>query len=82
MNAFKIAENLRKEISLLKLCFDDKDIMITISAGLSSMAHTVGTQTDQLLRRADEALYMAKRTGRNRVCVFDDVRSEGADHAG
>jgi predicted signal transduction protein with EAL and GGDEF domain len=37
----------------------------TVSAGVA--AHAAATNVDALLARADEALYVAKRAGRNRV---------------
>lgn len=40
---------------------------ITVSIGVAVCYPTVGQPTDQLVRQADEALYEAKRSGRNRV---------------
>lgn len=44
---------------------------ITVSAGLASYPDDAST-TDQLLQQADDALYAAKRGGRNRLCVAGD----------
>jgi hypothetical protein len=44
------------------------DIAMTISAGLATFPDD-GLHADELLARADEALYGAKHAGRNRVCV-------------
>lgn len=44
---------------------------ITVSAGLASVPED-GTTADELLRKADAALYRAKRSGRNRLCLADD----------
>ncbi len=81
VNAFKIAESIRKTTAQTCFTHDGTEIRITISAGISSMAPDTGTDPELLIRRADEALYLAKRTGRNRVCIYDDVRTEGANHA-
>ena len=41
-------------------------IPITISAGVASLSH-LDDSAEQLLKRADQALYCAKRDGRNRI---------------
>jgi len=46
--------------------FDGERIRYTISAGVASIADGIDG-IDLLLKRADQALYAAKRGGRNRV---------------
>jgi diguanylate cyclase (GGDEF)-like protein len=48
---------------------------VTVSTGVVKMEPTIFTAT--LLDRADQALYHAKRKGRNRVDFFDDLLQEG-----
>jgi diguanylate cyclase (GGDEF)-like protein len=50
------------------------DIALTVSIGLTSLRS--GETLESLCRRADAALYAAKRAGRNRVLVAEDVFSE------
>ena len=51
---------------------------VTISVGFAALTPQATDQPDALLRQADQALYCAKRTGRNRVCGDDP---EGADRS-
>ncbi|MCA9358262.1 GGDEF domain-containing protein [Candidatus Kaiserbacteria bacterium] len=66
-DALRVAEKIRTAIA--NVDFGIKDLLgITISIGLCSVACQV--PLDQLLSRADAALYAAKQSGRNRVVVF------------
>lgn len=49
--------------------FDNRDFNILISVGVAECP-TDATEADALIRTADEALYEAKHTGRNRVVLF------------
>jgi len=46
---------------------------LTASFGIASLPEDVAPGADDLMRAADEALYAAKRAGKNRVSVFEDV---------
>jgi two-component system, cell cycle response regulator len=50
---------------------------VTISVGLSVLSRAPLESTDDWLRRADAALYVAKASGRNRVCVEGDGLAPG-----
>lgn len=58
-----VADRLRKAVSEIKL---SKDVNITISIGVAMLQQ--GEDVSSLICRADEKLYEAKATGRNRVC--------------
>jgi diguanylate cyclase (GGDEF)-like protein len=61
------AEQLRQGVSHLQLYYQDQSLStITISLGVACFPEH-GQEGELLLRRADEALYQAKRQGRN--CV-------------
>jgi diguanylate cyclase (GGDEF)-like protein/PAS domain S-box-containing protein len=64
--ALGIGERIRATLELHPLAYNDNQIPITISIGLSIMT-TEDINTEQALSRADRALYAAKRHGRNRV---------------
>jgi len=70
LGGYAVAERIRRRV---EQAFDGRpvdghDIPMTISAGLSTFPED-GLHADELVARADEALYGAKRSGRNRVCV-------------
>jgi diguanylate cyclase (GGDEF)-like protein len=53
------------------------DLRVTLSIGVSNFPRDTRTLPD-LVTLADNALYHAKRTGRNRVCVVKDLESDTA----
>jgi diguanylate cyclase (GGDEF)-like protein len=58
---------------------------VTASFGIASLPEDVAPTADDLIRAADEALYAAKRAGKNRVSVHEDVgmpQPLGADTEG
>jgi diguanylate cyclase (GGDEF)-like protein len=46
---------------------------VTASFGIASLPEDVAPAAEELIRAADEALYAAKRAGKNRVSVHEDV---------
>jgi diguanylate cyclase len=80
--ALALAEQIRTTVPYGRLRrIDGKDIdNITLSLGV---AHGIsGEQLDNLIQRADAALYAAKRSGRNRVIGDDPDRQADPDHQG
>lgn len=69
------AEELRKKVESSKVRFNDLDIDLTISIGIASSAQISNSSAEKpktLYKLADDALYIAKRTGRNRVSLSHD----------
>ena len=58
------AEKLRAEVASSPVSYDGRELGVTISAGWATWG---GEDAEEFLRRADDALYDAKRGGRNRV---------------
>jgi len=65
-----LAEQIRVKIATASAGEDAPDIPISASFGISSVVHS-GYELRQLLIHADEALYRAKREGRNRVSIIN-----------
>lgn len=63
------AESIREGVKHIQILKDGKPISkITISAGISMFPDQGETQAT-VIKAADEALYQAKETGRDRVCI-------------
>ena len=64
--ALELAEQLRRKIADYTFIFESEEIPVTVSIGVSSMRGEMISSTE-LVKRADEKLYLAKSEGRN--CV-------------
>jgi diguanylate cyclase len=58
---------LQRSLSASLFMHEGRDVFVTFSAGVTLFR--TGETMEQALDRADEALYEAKRTGKNRACV-------------
>jgi diguanylate cyclase (GGDEF)-like protein len=67
--ALEVAERLRARIASLALSTHGHEVKFTCSFGVEEWEY--GDTIDDLLRRADLALYQAKAGGRNRVIGYD-----------
>jgi len=67
-----LAERLRQKIAAAKVTAGATTFGFTVSAGVAQ-AVLPGEPVDQALARADEALYEAKRTGRNKVVYRPEI---------
>lgn len=70
------ADRMRRLIAERYFEYGGEKIRITVSIGIASTSCEKFDSAEELLMRADEYLYQAKRRGRNRVCCFDTKKSE------
>ncbi|MCP4349229.1 MAG: diguanylate cyclase [Desulfobacterales bacterium] len=64
--AFKLAEQMRKVIGEISIDFTGQSFNVTVSIGVASMDNT-GESLETILKRADDAMYQAKKNGRNQA---------------
>jgi len=74
--AYKCVESIRESIKHLSLHHRGQTLgTITVSAGVATFpAH--GNNSEDLIRSADEALYRAKKSGRDCIVVYEPVESK------
>ncbi len=58
---------MQRSLSAALFMHENKEVLVTFSAGVTAWRQ--GETLEAALERADEALYEAKRTGKNRTCV-------------
>jgi diguanylate cyclase (GGDEF)-like protein len=68
--AILLAKKIRETVEQKDILLEDNSILkITLSIGVAECDCIHDSNIDNLIHRIDEALYQAKRTGRNRVIV-------------
>ena len=68
-DALECASSLQQSIRALRFGRDDKAFAVTCSFGIAEWE--ADDAIDRMLRRADMAMYEAKKTGRDRIVVSD-----------
>jgi diguanylate cyclase (GGDEF)-like protein len=79
--ALLVAERVRKRFSERRFLSDGQLFGSTVSIGISKTGHPAALS--DLMVQADAALYVAKRSGRDRVILFsnrEDVRAQKAEN--
>lgn len=70
--AVQVGERIRQQLEALTFQVDSYAIQVTVSIGIGS--YTAPTDSvDVIFKRADQALYFAKASGRNTCSIFGDT---------
>lgn len=77
-NAMVVAERIRRRVEEMPMLISGLQIGLTLSVGIAALEPHVWTPED-LIERADAALYLSKTAGRNRVRTHADTVTAGAD---
>jgi diguanylate cyclase (GGDEF)-like protein len=71
--AQRMAERLRKVIAERAFSLDGKARRVTVSIGVATSPYDTGSR-DELIGKADQALYQAKRSGRDRCVLWKEIK--------
>ncbi|MBX3203648.1 MAG: diguanylate cyclase [Labilithrix sp.] len=69
LNAGVLGERLRARVEQENFDYQGTRLPVTISVGVAALPEANVATPSELVRDADSALYEAKRSGRNRVCL-------------
>jgi len=70
------AEEIRQAIERAEYRIESLDLRVTVSLGIAESRPPQSETIDQLLKNADDALYSAKRNGRNRAVAHSQTATE------
>ncbi|HEX4976007.1 MAG TPA: GGDEF domain-containing protein, partial [Pseudomonadales bacterium] len=73
--ALKFAQRIRDHIEHTNIEVDQKKLHVTVSIGVASYPDLAVDTLEDLLKKADEALYQAKRSGRNTVMMAGNAEN-------
>ena len=80
-SAMARGDNLRKAISCRPMLAHGESLEVTISVGLARSCDHAGCDADEIIQKADTALYVAKAAGRNcvRVAGEESAKEEASE---
>jgi diguanylate cyclase (GGDEF)-like protein len=76
--AVALAGRIRRAVTKAAFVVDGEELALTVSAGVAARLDEGPEALEALIARADEALYIAKNRGRNRVAAVSLGRTRAA----
>ncbi len=74
--ATQLAERILKQVRQTEFCKETRPLRLTLSMGIASFLPDDHVPShEEILARADQALYEAKAQGRNRLCAWEDLQA-------
>jgi diguanylate cyclase (GGDEF)-like protein len=74
--AVELAERIRQLLEQTEVTYEAHRLRVTASFGLALIETESSLTLEQMIDRADQALYQSKRDGRNRITVWQPAPSE------
>lgn len=73
-DAMTVADRIRSKVEQYDFCYENQHVKVTISLGVTlfDAEKNPVTSPKQIVDQADQALYVSKRSGRNRVTFADE----------
>ncbi len=72
--AFVLADKLREAVSCHKFTGHAQDVSVTFSGGIAAVPDD-GSDACEVLKKADDAMYKSKKTGKNRITIWEMKKS-------
>ena len=80
--AKEVAERIRRMVETVQIDSAEFKVLFTVSIGVSTLENSANLAFDSLLTQADQALYVSKKTGRNRVTHWAEIQAPSQAEAG
>ncbi|MFN8380685.1 MAG: PAS domain S-box protein [Anaerolineales bacterium] len=72
--AFLIAERIRESVAAMGMDVENSPFIVTLSMGVAEIIYKPQDESiEDVIRRADQALYQAKKNGRNHTVIYTEL---------
>lgn len=77
--AMYVAEQIRKQTESLRIQFGKAEMKFTVSGGIHTIVPTGENKCGVLFKSAEIALFQSKKTGKNKITIYDPEFNDGKD---